>query len=100
MTDIDPIEAENLLLSLYEDEAIHSDGSFFEHVGLSRDASWGHFRRHYDKEGLPDADRAANDLATYPPVARRIAELQAEKDRKVISLRDWLQRRAPKEPDG
>jgi hypothetical protein len=72
MTEIDPVEAEEVLLAMYRDEAEYGDGGFFEHIGLPRDASWGQFRRHYDKAGLPDAERAANDLTTYPPVARVI----------------------------
>jgi hypothetical protein len=36
----------------------------------------GHYRI---KQGCYDIDRAANDLLTFPPVAARIAELQAEK---------------------
>ena len=80
MSDLDPVEAENLLLGFYEEELLNGDGSFADHIGLPRDASWGAFRRHYDKDGLPDSSRAANDLATYPPIARRIAELQAEKE--------------------
>ena len=76
MADIDSIEAENLLLGLYEDEVANADFDFFEHVGLPRDASWGQFRRHYDKDGLPDSERAAQDLWTYSPVAKRIDGLK------------------------
>ncbi len=99
MADIDPIEAENLLLSLYEDEVANADFGFFEHVGLARDASWGQFRRHYDKDGVPDSDRVSNDLFTYPPIARRVAELRAEKKSKVISLKDWVKHQGPKKPN-
>ena len=91
MTDIDPIQAENMLLGIFEDGLTDGDGSFFEHAGLPRDASWGQFRRHYDTAGMPDAGRAAGDLATYPPIANRIAELRAEKESKVVSLRDRLE---------
>ncbi len=76
MTDIDSIEAENLLLGLYEDEVTNTDFEFFEHIGLPRYASWGQFRRHYDKDGLPDVERAFQDLWTYSPVAKRIAGLK------------------------
>ncbi len=54
-------EAEDMLLGLYEDETENGDGSFFEHGG-------------------PSSERVGNDLATYPPIARRIAELQIECD--------------------
>lgn len=36
----------------------------------------GHYRL---KQGVYDVDRATNDLATFPPIAARIAELKAEK---------------------
>ena len=72
---------ENFLLGHYVDEIENSNGGFFQHIGLPADASWGEFRRHYDKDGVPDIDRAANDLGTYPPIAERIEELKAEKAR-------------------
>ena len=75
------IEHENILLGHFIDEAENGDGSFFEHIGLPADASWGEFRRHYDKDGVPDIDGAGNDMATYPPIAERIEELKAEKAR-------------------
>ena len=99
MADIDPVEAENLLLGLYEDEVANSDFGFFEYVGLPRDASWGQFRRHYDKDGVPDSDRVSKDIFTYPPVARRVAELRAGKKSKVISLRDWAKHQGPNKPN-
>ena len=64
--------------SLYDDEAEEGDGTFFEHVGLPRDVGWDRFRDHYAiGEDDVDADRAFGDLATYPPIAARIAELKA-----------------------
>ena len=80
-TDDRLVEHENILLGHFIDEAENSDGGFFEHIGLPADASWGEFRRHYDKDGVPDIDRAANDLFTYPPIAERVEELKAEKAR-------------------
>jgi len=70
-------EAEDILLGLYEDEIDNGDGSFFEHIGLSPDATREQFRQHYT--GGPSPERVGNDLATYPPIARRIAELKAER---------------------
>lgn len=71
---LNPVEAENLLRGIYEHEVINGDGSFTDHIGLPRYASWGQYRRHYDCDGMPDADRAASDLASYPPIAEAIAE--------------------------
>ncbi len=70
-------EAEDMLLGLYEDEAENGDGSFFEHIGLPPDATWEQFRQHY-ADG-PSPERVGNDLATYPPIAQRIAELKVER---------------------
>ena len=68
-----------LVQGLYDDEAEEGDGSFFLHVGLPGDATWEQFRAHYAVgEGDVDADRACQDLATYPPIAARVAELKAE----------------------
>ena len=66
------IRDENILLDHYIDEVDNGDGSYFQHIGLSADASWSEFRRHYDKDGAPDIDRAGNDLASYPPFAERV----------------------------
>ena len=73
-------EAEDMLLGLYEDEAENGDGSFFEHIGLPPDSTWEQFCEHYADRGGPSSERVGNDLATYPPIARRIAELQIERD--------------------
>ena len=77
-------EAEDMLLGLYEDEVENGDGSFFEHIGLLPDSTWEQFRDHYANRGGPSSERVGNDLATYPPIARRIAELKAERDRSPI----------------
>lgn len=89
MADNESIEAENLLLGLYEDQVANADFDFFEHIGLPRDASWGQFRRHYDKDGLPDSERASRDLRTYPPVAKRIAELKLQRDNPQFEPEDF-----------
>ncbi len=64
-------EADDMLLGLYEDEAEHGDGSFFEHIGLPPDATWGQFRQHYDDRGGSTPERVGRDLETYPPPAVR-----------------------------
>ena len=43
------------------------------------DAITAHYRL---PDGTYDIERAANDLATYPPIAARIKELEAEKAEK------------------
>ncbi|MBC8239163.1 MAG: hypothetical protein H8E30_01680 [Alphaproteobacteria bacterium] len=64
----------DLVRGLYDD----ADANYLKHVGLPKDASWGRFQSHYAVgEDDVDADRATNDLVTYPHVAKRIAELQA-----------------------
>ena len=64
-TEIDPIEAENVLLSWYEDSAQPDGQGFLEFVGLPLDASWGQFRRHYDADGMPDIEKLGEDLASF-----------------------------------
>ena len=63
------VQDENTLLAHYLD----SDEGFLKHIGLSTDATWGDFRQHYARGKGIDIERAATDLATYPPVARHIA---------------------------
>ena len=60
--------AEDALLTLFFDEVDARVGDFFAHVGLPRDALWGQFRRHYDRNGEPDLERSGADLASYPPI--------------------------------
>ncbi len=72
-------EAENMLLGLYEDETEFGDGSFFVHIGLPPDSTWEQFFEHYADRGGPSSERVGHDLATYPPIARRIAEVKAER---------------------
>jgi len=77
----------SILTTFLEDEKRGNLTSFVRHVGFdvrvvrtSRDffPAWlGHYRL---KHGLYDVDRACNDLATWPPIAARIAELRAERD--------------------
>ncbi len=89
MTGVDAVAAENMLRELYQCEARNGDGSFFVHIGLSLGASWGEFRRHYDSEGVADCDRAAGDVMSYPPIARRLAKLNTGRKGPLI----WLNNR-------
>lgn len=66
------------LLGWYLEYQSQGDGKFFEFIGLPRNATCNDFRRHYDKDGKPDIDRAAEDLFNYPPIAARIKEVEAE----------------------
>ena len=60
--------------------------ALIEHTGIDLAAAGGDVRRvpdvilgHYRvRKGCYDVERAANDLATYPPVAAFIAELEAQ----------------------
>lgn len=64
----------DIVKGLYDD----ADAEYLQHIGLPKDAAWGRFQSHYAVgEDDVDADRATNDLVTYPPVAKRVAELQA-----------------------
>ncbi len=77
-TEVEKDQRLGAVRTLYDDEAGKGDGNFFEHVGLPRNVSWERFRDHYAVgEDDVDADRAFDDLATYPPIAARIAELKA-----------------------
>jgi len=59
--------------------------ALIEHTGIDLAAAGGDIRRvpdvilgHYRvKKGCYDVERAANDLATFPPVTAYIAELEA-----------------------
>ena len=66
-------QAEESLLALFFDEVDARAGGFFAHIGLPRDATWGAFRRHYDRNGLPDMQRASADMAGYAPIAAHLA---------------------------
>ena len=53
---------------------------FCNHVGLKMprepDGWWPAFYGHYQNGKKADAERAYRDLATFPPIASRIVELQ------------------------
>ncbi len=65
-----------LLRNWYDDHAEDEDGAFFKHVGLPVDCSWEAFRRHYTTRKRIDHARAADDLASFPPIVARVKELK------------------------
>ena len=65
-----------ILRSWYDDYAEDGEGEVFLHIGLPRDCSWEAFRRHYTTRKRIDHARAADDLASFPPIAARIKELK------------------------
>jgi hypothetical protein len=91
--EISPKTAEdqrNSILAMFFDDHDDDGESFLalvDHCGIDLAACHGDVRQipnviagHYRiKKGCYDIDRAANDLLTFPPVAARIAELEAQK---------------------
>lgn len=77
--------AEERLAGLFED-LVMGDGdagivSFCRHAGIDlRDVPaaqwWPAFRGFYVSRGAVDENRVAADLATWPPIASRVIELQ------------------------
>lgn len=76
----------NLILDMFLDgDDPENFCALIEHTGIDLAAAGGDIRRvpdvilgHYrKKKGSYDIDRAASDLATFPPVAACIAELEA-----------------------
>ncbi len=65
-----------ILRNWYDDYAEDGEGEIFLHIGLPRNCSWEAFRHHYTTRKRIDFDRAAADLASFPPVAARIKELK------------------------
>ena len=89
MTYLPPDEAKRMLLNIFIGFAENDTDQLFEyfaHVGFDVavvddskqiPAAWlGHYRI---GQGTYDIDRASMDLATWPPISRRIFELQQEK---------------------
>ena len=83
-------EQKAMILSMVSDFAGEGQDptDFLDHIGFD----WGLISRQRDlvpailghyriKQGVYDIDRAANDLATYPPIASRIVELQIQKQK-------------------
>ena len=87
-----PKEQRNMILAMFFSEG-DDDGEGFlaliDHCGIDLAACHGDVKQipnviaaHYRlAQGRYDIDRAAHDLATFPPVAERIAELEAQKRR-------------------
>ena len=66
------------LRNWYDDHREDVEGAVFLHIGLPRDCSWEAFRRHYTTRKRIDSERAGADLASFPPIAARIKELQEQ----------------------
>ena len=87
-----PKEQRNMILAMFFSED-DDDGEGFlalvDHCGIDLAACHGDVKQipnviaaHYRlAQGRYDIDRAAHDLLTYPPVAARIKELEAQKRR-------------------
>jgi hypothetical protein len=64
-----------VLRSWYDDHLISgTGGEFFAHITLPIDCSWEVFREHYTYRGRIDHTRHADDLLTFPPIAKAIAD--------------------------
>jgi hypothetical protein len=85
-SDLSPGEQKNIILSIFADFAESDDDgdllSFLDHVGFDlrvisdvRELPAAFVATYRLKSGKYDLNRAANDLATWPPIAARIAEL-------------------------
>ncbi len=72
-----------VLRNWYDSYSEDGKGEIFLHIGLPPDSTWEQFCEHYADRGGPSSERVGNDLATYPPIARRIAELKAARDRET-----------------
>jgi hypothetical protein len=68
-----------MLRPAYDDFRDNQEGDFFLHIGLPVDCNWKTFEKHYRTRGRVDFDRFVGDFKTYPPIARRIEELKAER---------------------
>ncbi len=80
-------EQRSLILNMFFDgDDPENFLALIEHTGIELAATGGKISRvpdvilgHYRlKKGVYDIERAANDLATFPPVAAYIAELKAQ----------------------
>jgi hypothetical protein len=64
-----------MLRGWYDDHIESSTGgNFFTHISLPKDCSWDVFRKHYTHRGRIDQTRHANDLLTFPPIAKAVAD--------------------------
>ncbi len=62
------------LLTAYDEH----DGSFFIHAGLPPNCDWATFEKHYRSRERVDFNRHAQDLRSYPPIAKHIKELMTQ----------------------
>ncbi len=84
-------ESEAMILNLFIDLCEGDDlGPFLEHINFdwapvpanaNPEQFLEAFKGHYTKDGALDGEQPFNDLATYPPIASRIVELQIERDK-------------------
>ena len=95
----------SILCDFLEDDRIADLGDWLDHVGFDLTAirypadlpaAW---VAHYRRGRVYDADRALNDLLTWPPIAARIAFLSKQPKRTVSSPRGQGKRRAQKLAD-
>ena len=86
ISDLPPGQQKGIILSIFADFAESDDDgdllSFLDHVGFDlrvindvRELPAAFVATYRLKPGKYDLNRAANDLATWPPIAARIAEL-------------------------
>jgi len=86
-------DAERVLRTLYDHLATMREADLFRSVGLPRSPTWPEFRRHYDRDGKPDVDRAFADATAFPPTRERIDKMRTRfretiaGHRKVIAFR-------------
>ena len=83
-------QSDALILNLFIDLCEGDDlGPFLEHISFdwapvpanaNPEQFFEAFKEHYTNDGVVDGDQPFNDLATYPPIASRIVELQIERD--------------------
>jgi hypothetical protein len=80
--------AEDRLRGLFDD-LVHDAGDqgiigYAAHIGLHLSTDdegkswWPSFRAHYTTDRKVDEARVANDLASFPPIAKRVFEIRAE----------------------
>ncbi len=84
-------ESEALILGLSIDLCEGDDlAPFLEHINFdwapvpanaNPEQFFEAFKGHYTNDGVLDGEQPFNDLATYPPIASRIVELQIERDK-------------------
>ena len=78
----------NMLADFLTDDSVDELFSYLEHIkldvcelpkGADGRLLMEHCFAHYRQDGVINIDKACQDLAEYPPIAARIAELEAAK---------------------